>query len=781
MVPSSNATTNASLPAPPPLQVSQELFDETVLENEDCFDLSPDEALRETIDQFRRQLGGGTDDDDDDDDDGGVDRASHHHVAPSVLSHLILSHPNSQSGRRERDERRQFADRLAFLDGFVMTDGTVRLSDREGDGDEDAGEAIIRTMDDIGRRCRFGYNNPCDRFHSRKDGDDDNDNFETDDDDDDNEGGVIAGGGGGGVVVGGGPFPNLIIFHRTSSIYTLMSFLGIIADPSSSSSSSYARPSRMAASELRVLSASARALSAILASDNRPNERIDDINERMCVGVRSELRDSFVPALGRLVCLVDGVVRAIDATAPHDDVVRSLLSSTLCDLLRLGTDATRGCEMAKVAWVRCVLPPIITNDTSNDVVDSDRGVARRAGGAYVVVSCLSMTTTTTTTMADEDARVLSMTEACILLASLCRYDDFRDVSGPGPKASSAHDHAVEFHRSGASTSLIGIANKAILGMMDGSSGGGGREGPDEGGGGQTTGAAANERLASAVLTALRVMAVNDEIIQTMVALGVLPIATDALRCVASDDGEDDDRVLARRRGFAAASLGLLRNLCGNDEIKTNLCLGSSTTTNMNNDRPSKFATPSALPHIIRAMQIYPSTALVQEHACGTFAAMALRRPLNARAILDADGPRFVILAMKRHVGNVNVQRQGALAVRNIVSRLLNDSPGDDARGDSNIYAGVELRSSIRDAFLELGAEDVLRNIAGQHQGSVDEAYAALRDLGCQVSLVKFNADDIGFSRTMMFGEKHNSSFRPVYEESAGLADGVDCAISQFDS
>ena len=36
---------------------SQDLFDETVLENEECFDLSPDEALRETIDQFCQQLG----------------------------------------------------------------------------------------------------------------------------------------------------------------------------------------------------------------------------------------------------------------------------------------------------------------------------------------------------------------------------------------------------------------------------------------------------------------------------------------------------------------------------------------------------------------------------------------------------------------------------------------------------------------------------------------------------------------------------------------------------
>ena len=32
--------------------ISQELFDETVIENEECFDLSPDEALGETIDHL---------------------------------------------------------------------------------------------------------------------------------------------------------------------------------------------------------------------------------------------------------------------------------------------------------------------------------------------------------------------------------------------------------------------------------------------------------------------------------------------------------------------------------------------------------------------------------------------------------------------------------------------------------------------------------------------------------------------------------------------------------
>jgi hypothetical protein len=304
---------------------------------------------------------------------------------------------------------------------------------------------------------------------------------------------------------------------------------------------------------------------------------------------------------------------------------------------------------------------------------------------------------------------------------------------------------LEFHRAGVEQRLIEIARSVL------------RESQNEG---ETSGGSA-DRSAVAVLTALRVLAVNDDIIQTMVALGVLPMVTKALELGCKENTTDQSRV-------ASASLGLLRNLCGNDEIKTNLCLGSS-------DQSSVYSTPSALPHLIHSMQLYPTVATLQEHACGALAAMALRRPANARAIINQGGPRYILGAMKRHDMNPSVQRQGALAVRNIASRLLRDCPEDGEKSK-------EERSAIRESFLELGAEDVLRNVTGKHQGSVDEAYAALRDLGCTVSLIKFNGDGQQqgqVQKTMMFGEKHNSNFRPVYEDSADLEKGVDNAISQF--
>jgi len=723
--------------APSSLLVSQELFDETILENEECFDLSPTEALRETIDQFRRQLGGSETPSPSE----STTTVEENNdippllLLPSALGHLIVSHPNSIIGKRERSNRRRFQQRMSFLDGYVETDGKVVTVDAR------TSDEVAQALDEIGRRCRIG-DTKIDGLHRTLDSNidgDTNNNSGTDDAkngvDDVNDDSSIG---------GAGPYPNLAIFQKTSSIYTLMSFLGILDLNTSSMVDEYNNTNSVY--KVHVLSHTVNALSAILATN--PND--DD----KCTTLRAELRDAFVPALGRLVDLVYWSVTRLTSSDDDDDDgdddddddgdddgkklqhsnnTKDKLQAFLCDLLRLGTHATRGCESAKVGWVR------------SKIDDALHGGEKR-GGAHVLVTCLAVFNSST--MTNDSRRPALTTEACRLLASLCRYDDFRDSAGPGPNTSSAHDHAVEFHRAGASPLLIGIAGLST--------------------------STADLSVATAALTALRVMAVNDEIIQIMVAMGVLPIVAEALRLGVSSDGGS--------QGLAASSLGLLRNLCGNDEIKTNLCLGSSTATT--NDQSSKSATPSVLPHVIHAMQIFPSTSLVQEHACGTFAAMALRRPNNARAILDMDGPRYVVTAMKGHVGNVNVQRQGALAIRNIVSRLLRDLPEGECESDNKTIDNG-MRSSIRDAFLELGAEDVLRNIAGRHQGSVDEAFAALRDLGCTVSLVKYSADEDGVTTrttgTMMFGEKHNSNFRALYEESDGLNDGVYDAMTQYGS
>jgi len=734
--------------------ISQELFDETVIENEECFDLSPDEALSETIDQFCQQLGVvSTNYTNDITTSSGSEPSPRSvvgdnnnteisaAVVPKELSHLILSHPNSSDGKQERENRSTFQDNLTKLDSFVNTDGTVTIPTHynpEAPNCENSLRALLgvtditQPMNKVALQCAYG-----DSPHKQ-----------------------------------GSPLSYLAIFQRTSSIYTLMSFLSVI-DPMKQPLFQLTKEEDD--NRLKILTTTLRTLSSVLSSKTK----YDNVQ---CAALRDELRDLFIPALGRLVNLIGGIAKSIleyyteDFTHPDDDHpeggfdIREELSDALCCLLSLGVDTTRGCEGGKVAFVQSTLPVELKPNTNN----KSNGTSTKRGGVAVIISCLSMTEEDNE---PDNTRVL--TEACLLLASLCRYDDFRDPStsgggggamaATGVSTSSAHDHAMEFHRAGASSLLVKIARDVLLKMEESCS----TEEEEEDDSKDTD----NERLAAAVLTALRVLAINDDIIQNMVALGVLPIVTKALELgvLASNTTQEAKDVAPKR--LVAASLGLLRNLCGNDEIKTNLCLGST-------DQNSKSATPSILPHLLQAMKAFVSTAVIQEHACGTLAAMALRRPANARAILDAEGPRLVLLAMKKHDMNVNVQRQGALAIRNIVSRLLRDLPDEDVSTESKTEAAIgDERSSIRDSFLELGAEDVLRNITGRHQGSVDEAYAALRDLGCKVSLVKFNSDDMqqptNSSAPLMFGGKHNSNFRPVYEESKGLEEGVDSAVSQF--
>jgi hypothetical protein len=221
------------------------------------------------------------------------------------------------------------------------------------------------------------------------------------------------------------------------------------------------------------------------------------------------------------------------------------------------------------------------------------------------------------------------------------------------------------------------------------------------------------------------MAIQDDIVQSMIAVGILDTVGRVLELAKNQRQQESDAAAVL---FTTSILGLTRNLCANDDIKTTLCSGDS------------------LVFILEAMRSYPKEALLQEHGCGTLGAMCLRKPSNAMRIIDQGGPNLILVAMKQHPKNLALQRQGALALRNMVSRLNDD---DSMQG-------------AKEGILELGAEEVLRR-AGQNQACVDEAYAALRDLGCSVGRATIHADGSISTRPVMFGEVQ-SNFRPVYDE-----------------
>ena len=277
--------------------------------------------------------------------------------------------------------------------------------------------------------------------------------------------------------------------------------------------------------------------------------------------------------------------------------------------------------------------------------------------------------------------------SCQLITVLCRFDDFRSTQGI--TTSSAQDHVLEFGRQGSVPLLQFEVERILLGSkMD-------------------------VDLLAVILSAQRVLCIHDDIVQSMVAVGIIATIK---------------KVLAVAHGsstLTTATLGLVRNLCANDDVKCTLCIGEK----------------SVLKEVLTAMANSPDEGTLQEHGCGTLAAMALRKPRNAHAIVQEMGPSFIISAMQHHAANVVLQRQGALAIRNVTSRV---------------------DQTVKDHLLDMGAERVLRQ-AGQHPACVDEAYAALRDLGCSVSRTTIHADGTVSTRPQLFGDV-KANFRPVYDD-----------------
>lgn len=290
-------------------------------------------------------------------------------------------------------------------------------------------------------------------------------------------------------------------------------------------------------------------------------------------------------------------------------------------------------------------------------------------------------------------------EVCKLLTIIGKFQASAEPhpkDGDAPLVSSAHANVKELHRCGAVRKLQMLAKQCT-----------GTHNEDSND---------MEELLCDLLSALRVMAIDNDIVQTMVAVGILETA-DASLLVNSETGA----TTTISAPLAGATLGLLRNLCANDEIKTNIC--------------KKSVSP-----ILHVMEVHATNHTVQEHGCGIFAAMALRQPNNAMTIVQANGINHILAAMRAFPTKVPLQRQGCLALRNISSRL----PAD-----------------LKQEVLDAGAENVLKGIAGVHQGSIEEAYAALRDLG--ITAVMYKVDESGKPQgTQVFGAV-KSNFRAEYD------------------
>jgi hypothetical protein len=410
-------------------------------------------------------------------------------------------------------------------------------------------------------------------------------------------------------------------------------------------------------------------------------------------------------------------------------------------VIQVARKLCNGCENNKKAFVQAAVA--YESKTSG------------RNGLELLVQCLG----DASAVSDSDNHGI-VREACRLIAVLGKFQPLTEPSArandsqdlpegqQAPLVSSAHANVKELHKAGAVPSLHRIAKRHLA-----------QKANQEDGMDVTYHELNNDTgLLCDSLAALRVMAIDNDIVQNMIALGILGTVRDSLKVTVEQSSTASPESCLP---LATATFGLVRNLCANDEVKTTICKSSLLSILCVMQSYLILEQSSAKQEHQIGAKSRKGCAALQEHACGILGAMALRQPNNAEAIIGNDvsmtdsedcindnqsvnpcGHVLILQTMKAFPDRPALQRQGCLALRNIASRLS---------------------ASDKDRILEAGAEEIIQNIAGRHPASSEEAYAALRDLGCNP--VIYDLDESGTTRkstTEVFGSV-TSNFRPVYE------------------
>uniref|UniRef100_A0A336LQR2 CSON009516 protein n=1 Tax=Culicoides sonorensis TaxID=179676 RepID=A0A336LQR2_CULSO len=142
------------------------------------------------------------------------------------------------------------------------------------------------------------------------------------------------------------------------------------------------------------------------------------------------------------------------------------------------------------------------------------------------------------------------------------------------------------------------------------------------------------------------------------------------------------------------ALKLLKVLAGNDKVKVQIVESGAVTV------------------IASALSRFKSNETVARAALICISTLALRVKANADAIFETGIPETIVETMKIHPGDKIVQRNGAWAIRNMVSRSRNQC----------------------ETWASFGVEDVLNAAMTAHPSIQGDVKAALRDLGLKVHL-----------------------------------------------
>lgn len=727
--------------------ISQDYFDETCRENADVFDLTEEQAAQETVTQLTASsmanvtinaTGTGASD-------SASDSASNNDASNSnsVLQHLLLSHPDSASGQRQRRERAAFVAALECVRTHTSeSEASDSPTSSESDSRQQELHAALQLVDDkinsnvVGSVLVHGLNETRETTITTTAvvaADDVNTTTTTT------------------------TYPLDAVYYRhvfhteqgwtiyMTALQSLVTAHQLTSDSDSDSDNSM--------SLVRVLIQTlTRLVTAV------PNGKSNHTKLHMWHHRRS-LQQIMPTNMNMVTWLKLYQVTLVDVMKQHDhdhdhvsQAPAAVRLQLLQNLLVLGHCAIQQCERNKQSWTRLQLPDVVNDDQEQQGAGDDNGNGGDNGGhvSKNMRSLLELLLDTVDGVHEHLAAASAAAEnggndndewytvartVGRFLTSLGTFEESAAMPAPATDIN-ANDNGTEqgtpvvasAHATVLAMSELGAVHK-LLALC--------RDCPNE----------------PAVVTTLRCMAIHDSIVQTMVAGGILEIVRACFVNTNNDndtdgdngDGDQDTKetdavettaAAVKQWALCTAVIGLVRNLCANDEIKSTLCGGrQSVVQELIQIMNSTFRDKTGISH-----------ALLLEHACGTIAAMALRISRNAKYLVALGAADEIVRAMNKYPDKVALQRQAALAIRNIVSRSTDLCP----------------------AVLQAGAQAALTTIAARHQGCQDEVYAALRDLGVPVTMRVAEQDDVTGKMVLrqreMFGER-TPHFRAVFEKS----------------
>ncbi|KAI9917323.1 hypothetical protein PsorP6_013098 [Peronosclerospora sorghi] len=224
----------------------------------------------------------------------------------------------------------------------------------------------------------------------------------------------------------------------------------------------------------------------------------------------------------------------------------------------------------------------------------------------------------------------------------------------------------------------------------------------------------------------------DLLIQWLALLKQLAVTKGTCQQIAECDALSSIQAIMQRYEHSAPitrrCISVLRNMAAADELKR------------------VMVQSGGIRQTLLLMERHETDASVQQSACATLAAIALRSPENSHALVELGALHRLARAMQVHTSNTSVLRQASLAIRNMVAR------------------SAELRARFQQEEPEL--EPLLRQ-AQFYRGCGDEAYAALRDLGCEIPLSSF-----GTPAANKATEETTRRFNPVQIPSNQLRQSV---------